>query len=234
MLRLSSSGVSVGFGNSSTTAGDGENDAHAKRSVPRPGRRSSARSDSARVSVQTTSFCHLSKPAPEAHRWNVKRQLKILNGFCAPSTSVAVARCMKLLIFHCILFYQRKSFVLVLYPLPTSEVLTQICWPFELSSHRYCWVAARFVPFLMNWHICGLYSPCDSSKFFPEFSLHTRAVGKFSDLTYVKLGTNDLWIGNRTGVGVTATLRVWWSFFGRSSWLHGHRSSIGQGEKFSA
>ena len=36
----------------------------------RPDQRSSLRAESARVSVQTTSLCLVSKPALEAHRWN--------------------------------------------------------------------------------------------------------------------------------------------------------------------
>ena len=42
-------------------------------------------------------------------------------------------------------------------------------------------------------------------------------------LAYLKLRTSGCWIGNRTGAGVTATLREWQSFFGHSPWLHGHQ-----------
>ena len=54
------------------------------------------------------------------------------------------------------------------------------------------------------------------------YRLPTRVVWKVPHLAYVKLGTSGIWIGYRIGAGVTATLRVWESFFGRSPWLHWH------------
>ena len=41
-----------------------------------------------------------------------------------------------------------------------------------------------------------------------NLNIYTWVVWKVSDLAYVKLGASGLWIGNRTGAGVTATQRV--------------------------
>ena len=46
----------------------------------------------------------------------------------------------------------------------------------------------------------------------PTKNYYTRARWKALDLVYVKLGTSGRWVGTRTRAGVTATLRVWWSF----------------------
>ena len=43
--------------------------------------------------------------------------------------------------------------------------------------------------------------------------ISTRVVWTFSDLAYVKLRTSGLGIGNQTGAGGTATLRIWKLFW---------------------
>ena len=41
-------------------------------------------------------------------------------------------------------FVKEKALVLVVYPLPMTEVRTLICWPLELSSHG-CWLYLGFM-----------------------------------------------------------------------------------------
>ena len=50
-----------------------------------------------------------------------------------------------------------------------------------------------------------------------------RARRKVLSLVYVKVGTSGHWVRTRIEAGVTATLKVWLSFFGCSPCLHGHR-----------
>ena len=59
----------------------------------------------------------------------VKGVTKILSCyFCAPCASVDLAKCLKLFAIRLyFIIVNEKALVLVVYPLPTSEVRTQIC-----------------------------------------------------------------------------------------------------------